>query len=401
MPTSLGPYIQGNQSLILSVDMNDRNSFLSIPKTNILTNISGQYGQTNETYFKTNYYSRTLNVPEMGNITVQSCDIYNDYSGGSGRCCIGLYTYGTGLSVAASTLYTYSIVYRTATNYTHPNFMYRYEYGNSGYITEGGYHSTSNRRHLGGGWYHAWGQFTTSASTTYVNCYFYEYEYATYNTFDIAGVMLIQGNYIVPPAQFIPVATTRSNTLSLLDLTRRNRSISLANTVFDSSGQISFDGVSSYVDLGINSYNLGITRNATYSGWIMRTSSTGSAYLISDWNGTGMTLRFNNDTSLDFYVYPNNHRITASYSSTQNVWYHLTAVMAYNTMTAYINGVSVGSTTLQESIGNSPSTLKIGARGDATSISSQKVGNVQIYNRALTATEILNNFNKQKSKYGY
>lgn len=402
MPTTKGPYIQGNQNLLLSVDFNDfKNSFLSIPKTNILTNISGQYGENNGTYFKTHYYSRVLNVPELGTTTVQSCDIYNDYNGGSGNCCIGLYTFGTSLPVSSSTLYTYSIIYRSATNYTHPNFMYRYEYGPSGYITEAGYHSTANRRHLGDGWYHAWGQFTTSSTTTIVSCYFYEYEYATYNTFDIAGVMLIQGNFIIPPAQFIPVGTTRTNTASLLDLTRRNRSLSLANTSFDSSGQISFDGVSSYVDLGISAYNLGITRYATFCGWLMRTSSDGAAYLISDWNGTGMTLRFNNSSSADFYVYPNNHRITAGFTSTQNVWYHITGVMSYNSMLMYINGVQVGGATLQESIGNTASTLKIGARGDGAAISPQKTGNVHVFNKALSSIEILDIFNSQKTKYGY
>lgn len=402
MPSTKGPYIQSNQNLLLSVDFNDlKNSFLSIPKTNLLTNVGSVYGNLNETYFKTNYYSRVLNVPEIGRTTVYSCDIYNDYSGGSGRCCIQLFNFG-GPVVAGGTIYTYSIIYRSATNYTHTNFLYRYEYGPSGYITEGGVFSNGNRRHLGGGWYHAWGQFTTNANTTSLGCYFFEYEYATYNTFDIAGAMLVQGNFIIPAAQFIPIATTRTNTTSLLDLTRRNRLISLANTVFDSNGQVSFDGVSSYVDLGISAYNLGITRYATFCGWCMRTSSTGQAVLISDWNGTGMTIRFNNNTSIDFYVYPNNHRITASFSSSQNVWYHLVGVMSYNNMFLYVNGNLVGTATLQESIGNTASTLKIGVRGDlANGYTSMKAGNIHIFNKALTSTEILDIFNSQKTEYGY
>jgi hypothetical protein len=128
----------------------------------------------------------------------------------------------------------------------------------------------------------------------------------------------------------------------------------------------------------------------------------GSAYLISDYDADkGMTLRFNNPSSADFYVYPNNHRVTVAYTFTQNVWYNIVGVMSYGIMYMYINGVLAGSNTLGEDIGNSASTLKIGCRGDATSISAQKTANVQVYNYALSSDQILQNFNTQKSRFGY
>jgi hypothetical protein len=173
-------------------------------------------------------------------------ETYNDYNGGSGVCCQGAGYFG-GAGVAGSTQYTYSIIYRSNSGYTHPNFMYRYEYGASGYITEGGLHNDGNRTHLGDGWYHAWGNMTTQPGTTSMGFYFYMYEYGTYNTIDIAGVMFTQGPEIIRPRQFIPFSATRSVTQGLLDLTG-NYTIDLSNISFDSTGNIAFDGTNDFID---------------------------------------------------------------------------------------------------------------------------------------------------------
>ena len=167
-----------------------------------------------------------------------------------------------------------------------------------------------------------------------------------------------------------------------------------------SSGCITLNGVDQLVDLGISAYDLGIRRSATFSGWMM--SNSGAAYLLSDWSDNlGMTLRFNDLTSADFYVYASNRRITVSYAFTVNVWYNIVGVMDGANMYMYINGVLVGTQTLGEDIGASPRTLKIGGRGDYSPPSlPQRVGSLQIYNRALSAAEILSNFMAMRGRYG-
>ena len=132
----------------------------------------------------------------------------------------------------------------------------------------------------------------------------------------------------------------------------------------------------------------------------MTALDTGVAYLLSDYNTVGMALRFNNSTSADFYVYGANHRITYTYAFVPNTWYHLVGVMDTANMYMYLNGVNVGSQTLAEDIGNSASTLKIGCRGDITGFGNQQVSNVQIYNRALSSSEVLQNFNNARSRFG-
>ena len=164
-------------------------------------------------------------------------------------------------------------------------------------------------------------------------------------------------------------------------------------------GNIFFDGTDDYIDIGTNVYNMGIRRHATFTGWMTSLGAGGGAYLFSDWNGLGMTLRFNNTTSTDFYVYGANRRVTVTYTFTIGTWYHITGVMDGDNMYTYINGLLGGSQILGEDIGSSPSTLKIGPRGDGAGMSNQRVGNALIYNRALSAAEILQNYNADKRRF--
>jgi len=163
-------------------------------------------------------------------------------------------------------------------------------------------------------------------------------------------------------------------------------------------GTLIFDGLTQLIDLGISAYGLGIVRKATFSGWMMTNSS--AAYLVSDWNGLGMTLRFNGPTSADFYVYGSNRRITATYTFNVGSWYNIVGVMDGDNMYMYINSALVGTQTLAEDIGASPSTLKIGTRGDGSDRPAQTIGCLQIYNRALSAEEILQNYNALRIRYG-
>jgi len=215
------------------------------------------------------------------------------------------------------------------------------------------------------------------------------------NTFDVYNEHLEQLAYVTPF-----VNGTRSNTQAILDLTKNN-TITANSLTYAADGTFSFNGTSNYMDLGVNSVTLGIKRVATYSCWIKPTT-TGAVYAISDYgvNALGMTLRTNDSTGADFYVYPNNHRITYTYNFNPNIWYNLVGVMDNLNMYMYLNGVLVGTATLGEDIGNSSNTLKIGSRGDNALYGAGYASNVMIYNRALTAAEVRQNFNASRGIYG-
>ena len=160
-----------------------------------------------------------------------------------------------------------------------------------------------------------------------------------------------------------------------------------------------FDGTDDAVDLQRSAYSLGIRRSATFMCWSRYEQSINGkdGNLISDFNGTsGIGLLFRNTTpySIVFYVYPGNYRITFASSVTTNQYVHLAAVMDTTTIYLYVNGKNVANAALSGDVGSSGSTLKIGARGDlsANSWHNGRVSDVRIYNRALSAQEIMQSF---------
>ena len=126
--------------------------------------------------------------------------------------------------------------------------MYRYERtSDNTYIKEGGLHSTSRRTHLGDGWYHAWGSFTTTSTTARLYAYSFLYNYGLQtDRFSVAKISLVKnstGNthYIIPPHLLQEPSTTISSTQSLIDLKGTNN-VDTSNVSFNSSAQITFDG---------------------------------------------------------------------------------------------------------------------------------------------------------------
>ena len=86
-----------------------------------------------------------------------------------------------------------------------------------------------------------------------------------------------------------------------------------------------------------------------------------------------------------------------------NTWYHYGLTLTSNSMVFYINGSINNSGTVVSQSGGAIS-LNIGDyRNNGTG--NEKIigylGNFQLYNRALSAQEILQNYNATKARYGY
>lgn len=129
------------------------------------------------------------------------------------------------------------------------------------------------------------------------------------------------------------------------------------------------------------------------------------------------------DTSFNsyvlYYVHPDlraliqigasSERITVSNSLTVNNWYHFVHTYDGSFQKLYVNGSSIGSSTLTGSITYDPSNTKLligadyngpGLEGGFAFPANGNMGSVKIYNRALTAQEIRQNFNATKKRYG-
>jgi hypothetical protein len=377
--------------LIFGYDTGDMdNSFKGAPKTNLLSYYGRTYGNQSSSVFKTQYYTREVFVPTLGTRSVETMETYNDYGGGSGVCCQQAWNLG-GSGVSGSTQYTYSIIYRSSSGYTHPNFMYRYEYGASGYITEGGLHNDGNRTHLGDGWYHAWGNLTTQPGTTTMYFYFYMYEYATYNTIDLAGIMFTQGPEILRPRQFIPFGTTRSVTQGLLDLTG-NYTIDLSNISFDSTGNIAFDGTNDFIDTNFPAMTI---NNPTIEAVVYRDTNTGRYEAIIQ----------NNLASDDaLYVFPGGVLgfwpcSASSLTVPTGRWSYVAVSYNGTTLTYCVNGTIQVVTSSCEHI-TDWDFLRIGAAGSGDG--ERWIGKIavsRVYDRALSATELTQNYSHYKTRF--
>ena len=195
------------RGLIFKYDTGDMdNSYRGAPGQNYAIGPNRVYGglstQTfeNGKVFRSNGYTENVFIPKLGVRSVESIEIHNEYDGygtnGNYNCCPTIFTYNPGgwnsFTWLPNTTYTYQIIYKSETGYTHPNYMYHYEYRADGsYITEYGVHTEGLRTHLGNGWYHAWNTFTTNPQAAMGYCGMWHYEYYGRNKVSVAAVSIV------------------------------------------------------------------------------------------------------------------------------------------------------------------------------------------------------------------
>jgi hypothetical protein len=131
----------------------------------------------------------------------------------------------------------------------------------------------------------------------------------------------------------------------------------------------------------------GGTQDVSYS---IRTLGTSYFAQLGSGVGSGATL----------FVNSTNH------VGTIGTWYQLVYVftnVAANTLETFVNGSSIGSVGHSlASIVNTTTGLYIGSynNGEYVQYFDGKIGITRLYNKALSASEVLQNFDADKSKYG-
>ena len=83
-----------------------------------------------------------------------------------------------------------------------------------------------------------------------------------------------------------------------------------------------------------------------------------------------------------------------------NTWHHWTMVYSNNTILIYRDGIADANGAQSKTITFTSTKLSIGATISCGVASNIKVGSASVYNRALSASEILQNYNTTKSKFG-
>jgi len=191
------------------------------------------------------------------------------------------------------------------------------------------------------------------------------------------------------------------------DVSGNNNSGSLVNgPTFNQSqwgGTIYVDGTDDYITVA-GTYPTG-TNARTLAGWFKsgRTTKAGNADHIINYgtSDTGQSFGFMLYTSDQwwFFGYGGSYDFTSGIAADLNWHYHC---ITYNgsTVIYYLDGTSVASAS--RTLSTTSGGMTLGTRPDLVSgnESQGNLGAVQVYNRALSATEITQNFNAQRARFG-
>lgn len=402
--------------LIFAYDMGNRKSYAGPPIQNLLTTINVNVGTA--AGYSITQSDELINVPEVGRITVKNAFIQNNFNV-SAICCPSPCTYASQITVLPSTLYTFGILYKTETGYTHPNYMYRYEYTSAdAYVTEGGVHSTGNRVSLGDGWFYAWGTFTTSATTAKLTAYSLYYQYSTQtDKFSVARVLLTPGNYAgLHPRYWPDLNSTRAATATLNDLTLRTQLTTNALS-YASDGYPSFSmtNVSSTITVPLatafnkleGTINMWVypTAYSTSNGlFVNRDSGAANSnnwFWVGSWNSANVFyFRLGNSAGCC-----NNDLTVGSWSSVcpLNTWTNVcVSWKSAGFSRIYVNGSLSAERSITEiPNANDTATGRIGLGHNSTNSTwNGRIDNTFIYNRQLTTAEIFQNYQALRRRYG-
>ncbi len=197
------------------------------------------------------------------------------------------------------------------------------------------------------------------------------------------------------------VVGSRSNTQAVIDLTDNN-TITATSLTYSSNNDFTFNGTTNYMDCGngtaVQQYNA-----VTLAAWAYPTAFTTSGNILSKNGNTGYRLRFDGGAIPQILVDGANNVLNGPSAVTANSWYYLVGTGSSTGSKLYLNGALIAS----NSIAFAPSapaggTLIVGAF-NAVAGSEPFIGKIDtaaLYSRELTATEVLQNFNAHRRRYG-
>jgi hypothetical protein len=172
-------------------------------------------------------------------------------------------------------------------------------------------------------------------------------------------------------------------------------------------GSIVFDGSNDYVNCG-NILNLGFN-DTTLCAWIKTTSNQNYAGIIGKPFFGSKIGRYSLHTRLNgalgLIIQPGSNIEVTSTTGLINTgnWVFVTGVInRINGVTIYINGVQVGTTDGDSSLinFNTTDTFNVGFyNSNPSGYFNGSISQTAIYNRALSATEVLQNYNATKGRY--
>jgi|MDTC01.3.fsa_nt_gb hypothetical protein len=199
---------------------------------------------------------------------------------------------------------------------------------------------------------------------------------------------------------------TRSDTQGLIDRTSTS-TINISNASFDSNAQMTFDGTDDYLAVPHNS-SQSFTGDFSIEAVIKGESNTANCIIQkgsgNDYYQEYWLLQDMRSSQGKFsLIMGKSGNSSANYLNTsnvlsQNIYYHVVATVSGSTSKIFINGVEAESGSISNRI-QSTSDLRIGWRVDGFAATNGEIPIVKLYNKALTAAEVLQNYNATKGRF--
>ena len=174
-------------------------------------------------------------------------------------------------------------------------------------------------------------------------------------------------------------------------------------------GSVSFDGVDDYVRLlgSSNKQVFSFSTSATFSAWVYPVAND-NMILVKRNNGLGWEIQLDSSGLISWYFNSSGGIFFDTNDGTAvslNTWNNIVVVLDRNTnvVSRYLNSNATGTNTNVSgltSLSDNTTDVSIGgryARNDK--YFGGKISNVQIYNRALSSAEILQNYNALKNRF--
>jgi hypothetical protein len=211
---------------------------------------------------------------------------------------------------------------------------------------------------------------------------------------------------------YVDAANTKSyvsGSTTWVDMAAGNNGTLINGPTYSSAngGSIVFDGSNDYVSLG---NNLDQNGPLTIMSWIYTTTvNSGARAIISNCNVGGnqqdYVLEINRTAGKVGAFWGDVLLLVSNQLLVINQWYYVGFVRSGSTsnwtLNLYINETNDSTTTTSVNPNATNTSTSIGRAGDFPSqYFSGRISNTQIYNRALSATEVLQNYNATKTRFG-
>jgi hypothetical protein len=319
----------------------------------------------------------------------------------------GPYTFSVYLkqnNISAS-LFDTGIYNTSTTSGSEPSYNILNNFAATG--SSGGYVSNRTVTSVGNGWYRVATTATIANNSSWYLFFDIEAGSGTKTNGQSLYLWGPQFEYGTIATEYQPVNVTTRIWPNLV-----NQSVSgslLNNPAFDPSngGSIVFDGVNDNVTVPIPTQLGNIDYSIDFTLLVATSSANYGIFLwgsgVFNTNGLGIETRFQTN-QLEYSINDGTGtgtRLQYSFSNvTDNQYRHYTLTqIKQGTATLYVNGTSVVTQNYaSESLFTNTSSLLVGRGTDG--YLNGKIANFRVYNRALSASEVAQNYNSTKTRFG-